>query len=300
MDRLNQGSLLSGAHGAYCETLEIQAQALAAAQAAGKPTPTPQERLARIMQTIETDIVPRLVRAHRQTVEVPVQSAIPLTVMAADVSLLVKLSLAEDDAGWQHLLEGLLGRGVPVEDIYLNLLAPCAADLGRLWDDDLLPFTEVTVALGRLQRMMRWLSPAFSGDIGQPADGRRVLLLAAPGELHTFGLSIVAEFFRRAGWEVVGDSEARAADPAALVRSEWFDVIGISVGHVARMDWLKSGIAAVRAASRNRGIGVLVGGPVFSEHPERAAEVGADGTALNGSQAPVVAEQLLAGRAHRL
>jgi len=300
MDRLNQENLLSGAHGSHCETLELQAKALASAQATAKPSLTPQERLAHIMRTIETDIVPRLVRAHPHVSGTPEQPALPAKVMPADLPLLVQLSLADDDAGWQHLLERLLARGVPVEDIYLNLLAPCAADLGNRWDDDLLPFTEVTVALGRLQRMMRWLSPAFSGDVGEPADGRRVLLLAAPGELHTFGLSIVAEFFRRAGWEVVGDSEARAADPAALVRSEWFDVIGISVGHVARMDWLKSGISAVRSASRNRGIGVLVGGPVFLVHPERAAEVGADGTALDGSQAPVVAEQLLAGRAQRL
>ena len=79
---------------------------------------------------------------------------------------------------------------------------------------------------------------------------------------------------------VWGDS-ARTADPAALVRSEWFEVICISAGSDARRDWLSAGIAAVRNASRNRAIGILVGGPSFSLNPDLAALVGADGTAVD-------------------
>lgn len=82
----------------------------------------------------------------------------------------------------------------------------------------------------------------------------------------------------------------------ASVHSEWFDVIGISVGSDARLDWLKSGIGAIRNASRNRSIGVLVGGPSFAADMARVREVGVDGTASNGEQAPLIAEQLLAER----
>ena len=62
--------------------------------------------------------------------------------------------------------------------------------------------------------------------------GRRVLLLPGPGEQHTFGLSMVAEFFRRSGWEVVGGTGPESLDPVRAVRDEWFDVVGISVGVV--------------------------------------------------------------------
>ncbi|MBC7942524.1 MAG: cobalamin B12-binding domain-containing protein [Chitinophagaceae bacterium] len=262
--------------------------------------PSPQERLARIVRTIESDIIPRLVRAHQPAPGAAAPVSVTVLPTAADVQLCVQHMLAADDAGWQTLLDRLLSKGVRVDEIYLSLLSPSAQELGRLWDEDRCSFTDVTVALGRLQRVMRMLSPAFGREVEHPADGRRVLLLPAPGEQHTFGLSIVAEFFRRAGWEVVGDSEARAVDPAALVRSEWFDVIGISVGLDTRLDWLQSGIAAVRNASRNRGIGVMVGGPPFVLNPGRAAELGADGTAADGRQAPLVAEQLLALRQARL
>lgn len=290
MDRLTSASLLPDAATGQPACSDIEAQAL----------PTPQERLARIVQTIEQDIIPRLVRAHREPAPEPLPAPPAPGVTAEDMQAFVPLILAPEDAGWQSLLERLLTRGVSVEDIYMSLLAPAAREVGRLWDEDRTPFSDVTVALGRMQRVMRTLSPAFGGATDSPADGRRVLLLPAPGEQHTFGLSIVAEFFRRAGWEVVGDTEAVAVDPAALVRREWFDIIGISVGIESRLDWLKSGIAAVRNASRNRAIGVMVGGPVFVASPERVVEVGADGTAVDGRQAPGMAEQLLEQRRKRL
>lgn len=296
MDRMNQASFLDERAEGACDPAAIEAQAIVSA---AQSAPSPQERLARIVRTIEQDIIPRLVRAHRDPVAAPV-AAPELRVSDVDLREFLPLILAAEDAGWQAMLERLLTRGIAVDEIYLGLLTPAARELGRMWENDQCAFTDVTVALGRMQRIMRTLSPAFGREVDHPADGRRVLLLPAPGEQHTFGLSIVAEFFRRAGWEVVGDTEARAADPAALVRREWFDVIGISVGIESRLDWLKSGIAAVRNASRNRAIGVMVGGPVFVANPERAAELGADGTAVDGRQAPVMAEQLLEQRLRRL
>jgi hypothetical protein len=60
------------------------------------------------------------------------------------------------------------------------------------------------------------------------------------------------------------------------VQAEWFDVLGLSAGHVARADWLRQCITAVRPASRNPGIGVLVGGPWFVDATVGADGVGAD------------------------
>ncbi len=262
-------------------------------------TPSPQERMARIVRTIEADIIPRLVHAHRPAPEAP-PVAPAAVVQAADVSRFVALVLSAGDAAWTDFIAALRDRGLSVETLYLDLLAPAARELGTMWEDDTALFSDVTVAVGRLHRIMRTLSPAFGSEIDVPADGRRALLIPAPGEQHTFGLSMVAEFFRRAGWDVVCDLDSRTVDPVALVRGEWFDVVGISVGVEARLDWLKSGIAAVRHASRNRAIGVMVGGPVFATDPGVVARVGADATAPDGQQAPALAERLLEERARRL
>ena len=293
VNRLNQSSANSDVHGSE-DCLEFPDDTVIPFLTEA-PAPTARERMASIVRTIEQDIIPRLVQAHRPALQsVPV--AVLVRVEQADVLSFVQTVLAPDDSGWQALTDRLQAGGMAVGDVYLHLLAPAAQELGRMWDEDLCSFTDVTVAVGRIQRVLRALSPAFGHEVEHPQNGRRVLLVPAPGEQHTLGLAMVAEFFRRAGWEVVGDSEARTADPAALVRNEWFDVIGISAGSDARLDWLKSGIGAIRNASRNRSIGVLVGGPSFSADMARVREVGADGTASDGQQAPVMAEQLLAER----
>lgn len=267
----------------------------------GGTQPSLQERMARIVRTIEADIIPRLVRSHRPAPEpTPAPQPLPLVLGEVDVSRFVELVLAPGDGGWMDTVALLRGRGVSVEALYLDLLGPAARELGRLWEEDVVMFSDVTVAVGRLHRIMRGLSPAFGSEVDVPADGRRALLLPAPGEQHTFGLSMVAEFFRRAGWDVVCELDSRTVDPVALVRGEWFDVIGISVGVEARLDWLKSGISAVRHASRNRAIGVMVGGPVFATDPDLVQNVGADATAPDGRQAPILAERLLDERARRL
>lgn len=298
MDRLNSPFLSSGAPQPVCD-LEFPAYALEDQPAADGPTP--QERVARIVRTIEAEIIPRLVRAHQpaapaaRSPDALVAEPTPL-----DVERFVDLVLKDQDAGWADLLRRLRERGVSIDSLYLGLLGPAARLLGQMWEDDRCMFSDVTVAVGRLQRILRGLSPAFGSQVGHPADGRRVLLAPAPGEQHTFGLTMVAEFFRREGWDVVGGAGDNSLDPVALVRDEWFDVVGISVGAEARLDWLRSGITAMRKVSRNRGVGVLVGGPVFVAAPDRAFAVGADATAVDGGQAPIVAEQLLDSRAERL
>ena len=90
-----------------------------------------------------------------------------------------------------------------------------------MWSEDECDFSTVTVALGRLQRLLRELSPAFGTEIEYPANGRRALFAQAPDEQHSFGLSMVAEFFRRQGWDVFGVVGCGIENPADRVRKEW-------------------------------------------------------------------------------
>lgn len=296
MDRMNPASTLADpASSMGSESLMHAQVALQVMQA----VTTPRERIGRIVRAIEQDIIPRLVKAHRQPVAVPVPPVRP-RILPTDLQALMPLVLGQDEADCQVLITQLLDRGIAVDEIYTELLAPAARELGRLWDEDRCDFADVTVGTGRLQRLMRTLSPSFGRAVPHPQDGRRVLLAVAPGEQHTFGLSIVAEFFRRSGWEVVGDSESQARDPVVMVRREWFDVVGLSIGIESRLDWVKSGITAIRGASRNRGLGVMVGGSVFQGRPGLATELGADGTAIDGRTAPQLAESLLEQRVQRL
>jgi methanogenic corrinoid protein MtbC1 len=252
------------------------------------------QRLAHLARTIETDVIPRLVQAHRHAT--PAANTEPAAVPAQSgeqVAGFVALIIGDSDFDVQAAVEGKRRDGMSVEALYLDLFAPAARLLGDMWSDDVCDFSTVTVALGRLQRLLRELSPAFGTEIEYPANGRRALFAQPADEQHSFGLSMVAEFFRREGWDVFGVVGGALDDPAVRVRKEWADVVGLSIGSERRLDWLRQCIVALRSASRNPGLVVMVGGPIFTLHPDWVAGVGADATARDAREAPRVAARLL-------
>ena len=251
-------------------------------------------RIAKLARAIEQEIIPRLMLAHR-VVPVPGAHAPRTTkrIGESEVQLFVKLILAPDDEACSNGVEVFLSEGVSVESIYVDLLAPSARYLGELWERDLCTFTDVTIGLGRLQRILREQSPAFSRTDAGIEDGRSVLLVPSPGEQHTLGLVMVGEFFRRAGWNVSGGAWTAGVDAASLAKDEWFDAIGFSLGAEIHLQQLGNVITSVRQASCNRKITVLVGGPLFGANPGFWEQVGADGMTVDGREAPALADRLI-------
>lgn len=215
------------------------------------------------------------------------------TVTSTEIDQFARLVLRGDMAAVEGFLDQLRRRDLSPETIYLGLLESTAQRFGEMWLDDACTFSDVTMGTIRLQQILRALGPWFRGALECPLPGHRILLVPGPGEQHTFGLFVVADFLARAGWDVWGEPAA-GEQAMRLVRDEWFDVIGVSVGCVAHLDVLTGHIQRLRSASRNRAVGILVGGPVFARHPEYAASVGADGTAADGSGVAEAAESLLA------
>jgi methanogenic corrinoid protein MtbC1 len=139
------------------------------------------------------------------------------------------------------------------------------------------------------------LSPAFGSEVEHPPHGRRIVLTQPDAEQHIFGLAMVAEFFRREGWDVLGGVAGVGIDATAWVRRDWFDAVGFSIGSELSLPWLRNTVADVRRVSRNPAVVVLVGGPLFTLNPGWAGEVGADATA-DGRSAPQIAETIVVRR----
>lgn len=257
--------------------------------------------MGRLARTIEREVIPRLMLVHRLPVACPIGHATSDPgIVAADVEHFARLVIADDDAAALGCIEALRERGVPVESLYLHLLAPAARHLGEMWNDDLCDFTAVTLGLGRLQQLLRRLSASFmEAPTILPPNGRRILLLPAPGEQHTFGLVMVGEFFRRAGWEVAGGAWERGGQAPLLVGVDWYDMVGFSMAAEIHVDALRSVVDAARQASVNPDIGIMVGGPAFIGKPEAVVQVGADVHSTDGRHAPGLAEQWIGQRIHR-
>lgn len=212
----------------------------------------------------------------------------------ADVERFVQVVLRGDDEQLRAHIAKLREDGVGAEAIFLDLLAPAARALGEKWSDDSCDFVDVTIALGKLQSTLRELSSLFVSDRPDTSLVGRVLLACVPGEQHSFGLFMVAEFFIRDGWGVRVGPPVSEAELLLNLRSEWYDVVGFSVSCDSRLDHLKREIARVRHASMNPNVLVMAGGRAFNDQPELLARIGADASAARADLAPIRARQMLA------
>lgn len=121
---------------------------------------------------------------------------------------------------------------------------------------------------------------------------RRAFLTLAPGELHAFGLAMVAKLLRAAGWGVTSDAEPTLENITASVSNNWHAVAGVTLSSQGRIESVAETIAAIRKHSCNPAIGIMVGGAHFLDNPELVARVGADATAVNATTAVILAQKL--------
>jgi methanogenic corrinoid protein MtbC1 len=255
-----------------------------------------------LAKAVEYEILPRLMLAHRLVEQADsVAATNGPAVSPTEVFEFSRLVMDGDDASLSAAAAAVLGRGISLQGLLLDLLAPTARHLGELWERDLCDFNEVTVALGRLQRILREHSQTRAPHTA-PSDGpaRSILLAPCPGEQHTFGLSVVAEFFHQAHWQVSAGHLSAEVDPARLASEQWFDVIGLSLGSSSHLNKLIQCMQDIRRCSRNTGVRIILGGPIFTLHPEYASQLDADAVITDGSAAPVLAQRLLAGLTNKV
>ena len=257
----------------------------------------PAECAASLRRTIEAEIIPRLMLAHllpSNDAFAPADSRPELG--AEEVGVLTELVLRRDSAAAQAYVRARHHAGLTVETLFLGLLSPVARSLGELWETDQCDFTQVTVGLWRLQQLVFEFSDVFQRDRRMRVSRRRALLAPAPGSQHTFGVVMVGEFFRRAGWDVRGDPSASLGEVKNCIAADSFDLLCLSLGSECQEKAVSSAILKLRKASKNPAVVVMVGGPAVVLSPEFVDRVGADGTASDAASAVTKAESLVARR----
>jgi len=245
-----------------------------------------------LAKMVEAEIIPRLMLSHRAGRAAPsaAEAATKTNPLGpATTESFARMTLSDDSDSLISFVGGLLQSGVPMETIYVDLMIPAARRVGEFWDDDSVSFADVTIALGRLQQVVRTLRWSPSHPEGPDHASPSALFAPAASEQHTFGLFIIEESFRRAGWRTWIETSGLEDDTVDMVRHHWFDLVGLSASSDSNTDQVTATIAAMRKASRNRGLFILVGGRLFIERPELVSLVGADATAPTGGDALVVA-----------
>lgn len=251
-----------------------------------------------LLKTVESELIPRLFVNH--LMDIPATS--PLVENRATepqkgpwcsdekVGEFALMCISNDPQALDQHVTDLLSHGVTLESVFLYLLEPAARYLGDKWLVDELSFVDVHLGLCRLHQLICECETIGYSSENLVAPGQSVLLTCAPGENHTFGVTMVADFFRRYGWQVSNLCGLESDFLYARLSSTYYSVVGFSLHNDYNYDNLVSTIAQVKSIAANPDLVVMVGGDHFMRNPSHIEKVGADIFAENGRDAVLKAE----------
>lgn len=268
----------------------------------------------RLLEAIEGELIPRLMMVHAAGATVDsvspanesgfrLRSVPPVSVQSPerpgdwqneDIVRFAEWASLSDVGNMIEFVESAFERGVSLTDVYLNLVAPTARLLGDNWLSDRASFIDVHMGLLELHRLVSHFE-LTDFDMTE-SSGHNILLSATPGDQHTFGILLVADFFRRAGWEVDNDSGHTEDQIARKVASASFSCIGLSLYNEEHLHDMTRCIARLRDSSLNEDVLIVVGGEYFAGKASPSAIVGADLCVLDAGTAVAEISAHLEGR----
>ena len=159
-------------------------------------------------------------------------------------------------------------RGVPVPDLYLKVIQPAQAEVGRRWQANEISVAQEHVATAVSQLVVSHLYHHIPR--AQP-NGRLVLVACAQGELHELGARMAADFLEMAGFDVVFlGANVPAGSLARMVEQMRPDLVVVSAATTLCFPGLREMVRALREADPD--VPVAVGGSAFSWTEQCAVE----------------------------
>lgn len=181
--------------------------------------------------------------------------------------------LARDSTRARRVVEQAVGAGVPVPEIYLEILQPALHEVGHKWAVGELNVAEEHYATAITQALLGTLGARMRVP---PKDGRLAVVATSPGEQHALGLVMVGDFLEADGWEVLNlGASAPAPDLAALVDAERPELVALSTSTAGRLPGIAEALGLL-AALPSRPF-LAVGGQLWTEEAgTEARALGAD------------------------
>jgi methanogenic corrinoid protein MtbC1 len=240
---------------------------------------------------VEGEIIPRLLLAHKRIEgDLPTSGAIAITAAEAKAFAPMALQLEADELLIE--VESFLARGVSVETVFVDLLAASARRLGEFWEEDACDFVDVTMGLWRLQEVMREIALRSPEFVRSVVTMPTALFAPMPGDQHSFGALMVEEVFARAGWQSEVLFEPKRRELLSIISDRSFDLVGLTVSSDCPSSALAELVTAIRSASRNSAVRIILGGRAINLSPDLVHIAGADGTAPDAQAALALAERL--------
>ena len=232
-----------------------------------------------VVSAVEGEIVPKLLALIGRA---PVTRSIEDSLITAVADAAVA---GETEVVASHVQAEVLG-GASLSDALTDLIGAAARALGSDWENDRRDFMDVTIGTGTLQRVVASMTGAA---LQSTLPGRFILLGTTPGEHHTLGLAVLEHLFRQARWKVDYRPYAERTELLHAVEAYDYAVVGLSLSADTFIAEANETIAALRVASQNPGLRIMLGGPALMREVELGERLGADAVAVDGRVAVSIA-----------
>ena len=213
---------------------------------------------AEAITSLARDVIDRLAKQKGSTLD-PLKRAVPAVILPDMVDGLCDAVLGHDPLAPLRFLEDALAPRVARRSELYEYIACVSRELGTKWDAEKVTYLQVTVAVGKLYALVRAIGPDGTGLAPAPQFEKRALFASVPDEQHTLGVTIAAEVFRNAVWDIVlmvNQSHQSLIDRAQVVRPP---VVGFSISNSTGMDRLARLVVATRLTVPNTIIAVAAG-----------------------------------------
>lgn len=194
-----------------------------------------------------------------------------------------------------ELVLSLMRSGTSLADVYLQVLQPAQAELGRMWHRHEISIADEHYATAIAQEIMSRLrehaTPARRRDL-------RIVAAAVGGDFHEIGIRMVADCFELGGWDVsyLG-ANLPTTEAVREVRDRKAHVLAISASTFLHLRDAGGLIDAVRAEANCAHVKIIVGGPPFNLIPNLWQYLGADGHGKTAPDAVELANRLISNTA---
>ncbi|MDG2320174.1 MAG: cobalamin-dependent protein [Rhodospirillaceae bacterium] len=175
--------------------------------------------------------------------------------------------------GMQVVLDALK-EDYTVKDLYLRVLLPAQAEVGRLWHLNEVSVAEEHLVTSTTQRLMAVLADHAARKSDQ---GYTVIASSVAGNAHDIGIRTIAYLMEFEGWKTIflGSDMPRTDLPAAVKFYE-ADLVLLSIALTTQLKALKRAITDIRAVC-GANVKIMVGGNGLRDTQDLWKELGADG-----------------------
>jgi 5-methyltetrahydrofolate--homocysteine methyltransferase len=190
----------------------------------------------------------------------------------------------------QEQVTRALGESVDPETILNQGMIAAMKEVGERFEDGTCYIPDMLVAARAMQAALEILKPSLALANVKPIG--KVVVGTIKGDIHDIGKNLVCMMLEGAGFEILdlGVDVSPEAFVAAVKEHEP-DLVGISALLTTTMQNMKAAVEALRSATQNEPVKVIVGGAPVTEAFARL--IGADGFAPDAGRAVSLAKSLI-------